>query len=177
MGKAAQHLEKVEILLEKYKKNKELVPEKDLQGKYKVPFEKLKRQIADELESYLIEYCVAGLPIKNDDRELIEKINQIFVQECAGKRIGTAVFRDFDLETVKKIAKEIQEKIYRVWSYYFSRHTCLYITEPCLKVENPESPLIYNDLVDKFWNEDTKEWIDRDKPPGKAVLMFISEKE
>ena len=54
---------------------------------------------------------------------------------------------------------------------------CLYTWGQCYAEESTATPLIYNDLVDKFWDEATGEWIDREKPPGAAILIFISEKE
>ena len=177
MEKAEEALKTAAVTLEKYRKNKTLVPDADLKGKYKVPFEKLKQQLKDELEIYLKEYILSGLVVKKPADELVEKINQIIIQDCIGKRVGRAAFRDFDIHAVKQIAEECRKKVYEVWTEYFNQHVCLYVYGQCFNEENPDNPLIYNDLVDKFWNEDAGEWTYREKPPGAAILIFISEKE
>ena len=42
---------------------------------------------------------------------------------------------------------------------YFDRHTCLYAAGPSWDPDNPQPPLIYNDIVDKFYDEAAGGWI------------------
>lgn len=144
-------------------------------GKYKKPFEKLKQQLKEELEEYLRLFALDGLQFRDDDegRQLVDEINRAFREGQIGKRVGRAAFREFDLEKIKQIAQEHRQKVEGIYKAYFDRHTCLYAAGPCWAEDNPETPLIYNDLVDKFWSEETGEWITREKPPGDAILIFI----
>lgn len=175
MEKPTKILEKVAISLEKYKKNKTLVSPEDLAGKYKVPFQKLKAQLTDELSEYLKAYSLEGLKViqDNNGEKFAEAVNRIYLDTGIGKRVGKAAFKDFDLEQVKQLAEELRLRIYNeAWVPYFQKYTCLYLTEECLAEENPQTPRIYNSLVDKFWNVSTGEWIaEATKEP--ALLMYI----
>jgi len=180
MEKPTEILEKVAISLEKYKKNKTLVSPEDLAGKYKAPFQKLKAQLASELSEYLKAYSLEELKVIQDNngfKEFTEAVNRIYAESGMGKRVGKAAFKDFDLEQVKNLAEELRLRIYNeAWVPYFQRHTCLYLTEACLADTNPQSPRIYNSLVDMFWNVSTGEWI-KEATREPATLMYISRRE
>ena len=177
MKKTAEILEETAVLLEKYRKNKTLISPKDLAGKYKAPFEKLKQQLKQELEMYLKSYSIEGLILAEDEtgslEEFVSDVNRIFVSTDIGKRIGKAAFKDFDLDQVKQLAEELRAKIYHeAWVPYFQKHTCLYLTEECFAEDNPQQPRIYNFLVDKFWNEESGEWKSEESAP--ALLICIN---
>lgn len=144
-------------------------------GKYKKSFEKLKQQLKEELEEYLRLFVLDGLQVRNDDegQQVIAEINQAFKEAQIGRQVGRAAFREFDLEKIKRIAEEHRRKVGGIYKAYFDRHTCLYAAGPSWDPDNPQPPLIYNDLVDKFWSEETGGWITREKPPGDAILIFI----
>lgn len=177
--KAEKSLEKAAVTLEKYRKNKTLVPPEELAGRYKKPFEKLKQQLKEELEEYLRLFILDGLQFRDDDegRQLVDEINRAFREGQIGKRVGRAAFREFDLEKIKRIAEEHRRKVGGIYKAYFDRHTCLYAAGPSWDPDNPQPPLIYNDIVDKFYDEAAGGWISKEKPPGAAILIFISEKK
>lgn len=177
MEKADEALKTAAATLEKYRKNKTLVAPEDLKGKYKVPFQKLKHQLAEELEEYLRQYCLAGLVIKSKDDPVVAKIQKSLDDNQIGKRVGQAAFRRFDLEEIKSIAENQRREVMRIWKEYFNEHVCLYTWGQCYAEKSTATPLIYNDLVDKFWDEATGEWIDREKPPGDAILIFIKKEQ
>lgn len=175
MEKPTKILEKVAVSLDKYKKNKTLVSPEDLAGKYKVPFQKLKAQLASELSEYLKAYSLEGLKVIQDNNleRFTEAVDRIYIDTGIGKRVGKAAFKDFDLEQVKQLAEELRSKVYeQAWVPYFQRYTCLYLTEECLSEENPQTPRVYNSLVDKFFNVSTGEWItETTREP--AILMYV----
>ena len=148
-------------------------------GKYKKAFEKLKQQLKEELEEYLRLFILDGLQIRNDDegQQLIDEINRAFKEGQIGKRVGRAAFREFDLEKIKRIAEEHRQRVMGIYKAYFDRHTCLYAAGLSWDPDNPQPPLIYNDIVDKFYDEAAGGWINKDKPPRAAILIFISEKK
>ena len=181
MEKSSDALQRLAGTLEKYKKNKTLVSPEDLKGKYKVPFEKLKAQLRDELTAYLIAYSLEGLVLVQDDQGRLEafaaSVNRIYSESGMAKRIGRAAFGEFDIEKVKALAEELRIRIYKeAWVPYFQRHTCLYTTEACLAEDNPQTPRIYNSLVDKFWDKENSGWIRDEAARKPAILMYISEK-
>ena len=177
MGKAAEALEKAAVTLEKYRKNKTLVLPEELAGKYKKPFEKLKQQLKEELEAYLKAYILDGLKIRDDDegRQVIADIGQSFKEARIGRQVSRAAFREFDLEKIKRIARGHRRKVEEIYKAYFDRHTCLYAIG-YQAMDNPQPPLIYNDIVDRFYDGTAERWISKEKPPGAAILIFISEK-
>ena len=178
MEKAAQILEKLEVTLDKYKKNKTLVSPADLAGKYKQPFEKLKAQLKEELEILFMACVIEPLPVVSDSngwlKEYTATVNKILSEGNAGKLIGHAAFQEYDLEKVKLILEKLQIQVYNeAWLPYFQKHICLYLTEGCLAEDNPQTPRIYNSLVDKFWDEGTGEWIKDNAAKGDAILIYM----
>ena len=146
-------------------------------GRYKKPFEKLKQQLKEELEEFLRLFILDGLQFRDDDegRQLVDEINRAFREGQIGKRVGRAAFREFDLEKIKQIAQEHRQKVEGIYKAYFDRHTCLYAAGPSWDPDNPQPPLIYNDIVDKFYDEAAGGWISKEKPPGAAILIFVKE--
>lgn len=175
--KAAEALEKAAGTLEKYRRNKTLVSPEELAGKYKKAFEKLKRQLKEELEECLRLFILDGLRIRDDSegQQLIDVIDQAFKEGQIGKRVGRAAFQEFDLEKIKRIAEEHRQKVQGIYKAYFDRHTCLYAAGLSWDPDNPQPPLIYNDIVDKFYDEAAGGWISKEKPPGAAILIFVKE--
>lgn len=175
MEKADEALKKAERSLERYRKNKTMVHPEELEGKYKKPFEKLKKQLKEELEEYLRFFVLDGLQIRNDEegRQVIAEINLAFKEMKIGKRVRRAAFKDFDLGKIMMIAQEYRQIVELIYKAYFDRHTCLYVPACSWDPDNPKPPLIYNDIVDKFWDDETNKWLDRERPPGDAILIFI----
>lgn len=137
----------------------------------------MKQQLKAELEEYLRLFILDGLKIIDDDEgsQIVDQINQAWKESEAGRRIGRAAFREFDLEKIKQIAQEHRQKVEEIYKAYFDRHTCLYAAGPSWDPDNPQPPLIYNDIVDKFYDEAAGGWISREKPPGAAILIFLRE--
>lgn len=181
MEKAAEILKKAAITLEKYKKNKTLVSPEDLAGKYKVPFEKLKAQLKQELTAYLAAHTLGELVFVQDNKgyleEFIKANDRIFKESNTGKLVGKAAFKEYDLEKVKQLAEALRIRVYNeAWVPYFTKHICLYLTDGCLAEENPQTPRIYNSLVDMFWDARNSEWIKDDAAKQPAILVYIQEK-
>lgn len=123
--KAEKALEKAAATLERYRKNKTLVPPEELAGKYKKPFENLKRQLKEELEDYLRLFILNGLQVRNDDegQRIIAEINQAFKEAQIGSRVGRAAFREFDLEKIKRIAEECRQRVAGIYEAYKENKT------------------------------------------------------
>ena len=139
LDKVAEIEKSLAETLEKYRKNKTLVPAADLAGRYKVPFEKLKAQLKDELQTYLTLYALHGLVGRKDDeghlKEFEDTVNRIFSESDIGKRAGRAAFNEFDLQQIKQIAEELRIRIYNeAWVPYFHKHTGLYVTAECFNL-------------------------------------------
>lgn len=162
---------------EKYKKNKTLVSPDDLKGKYKVPFQKLRRQLADELSEYLLSYSLEGLTLIQDGRRFdnfVSAVNRIYKESDMARRIGLAVFNELDMLKAEHLAKELKSRIHKeAWMPYLDSYMCLYITQGCFQEDNPQAPRIYNSLVDKFFDTESGEWIMDEAAERPAILFYI----
>lgn len=171
---------KLEAFLAKLKLNKEKVPLDVLKTKYKAGYEKLTTDIKAEAVELIKPIAtrppewLADCKIKTEYmEEIAAAFNGIYEAGGYAKKIGTALYKHYSIEEARKLAEEINQKYREELLKIFHQKTCLYAAGPCWTEDNPETPLIYNDLVDKFWSEDTGEWITREKPPGDAILIFI----
>lgn len=178
MQNADEALKTVAITLEKYRKNKTLVPPEDLAGKYKVPFQKLKAQLHDELIVYIKAYSLGELVIRRDKDgkfdALVRMVDKLYEDGRYKTRFGKAAFKEFDLEAIKRIAEELRIQIYNeAWIPYFEMHTCLFATAECFSEDDPHIPRVYNSLVDKFYVQETGEWIEDEESKKPALLIFV----
>ena len=171
---AEKILERLAATENKYKNNVTNVPLSDLNGKYKKAFDKLKQQMKDEINEYFFAFCFNGINIKKDDGEkVIEKINAAFQEGNFGQRVYSAAFHNYDVSEIKQLAEAYKERIQKIYDEYFDKHTCLYVTEECFSEENMQNPMIYNDLIDKFYDEKNNTWVEKEKPEGDAILIFV----
>lgn len=177
--------EKLAALLEKLRRNKENVPLEVLKTRYGKDYERLKAEIKEELLKVIIPIAT-GPPdwlkdckIKKDSQEELVKIfNAIYDAGGYARKIGTATYKHYSLAEIETLAREINGKYTAELLKLFHRKTCLYATEECFIEDNPQTPRIYNDLVDKFWNEETQQWTNPQPEERKpALLIFISDKE
>lgn len=177
-----EQVEKLTVLLEKYRKNRENVPLEVLKTKYKDAYEKLKAEIKEEAQA-LIKPIAAKLPDwlegQKVSQEYIGEIAEIFNRIYGGggyaKQIGTALYKHFSIDEALQLAQEINRQYREALLKFFHSKTCLYTIVENRDPENPVTPRIYNALVNKFWNEETGEWISEDKPKETA-LLFITGK-
>jgi len=178
MEKTTEAFEKLAATLEVYRKNKTLVPPEELAGRYRKSFERLKQQLKGELEEYLRISVLGGLRVIDNDegRRVADRINRAWKESGAGRVVSRAAFWEFDLWKIKRTAQEHRRKAEEIYREYLDRHTCLYAAGPSWDPDSPQPPLIYNDIVDKFYDEAAGGWISREKPPGAAVLIFLREK-
>lgn len=108
-------LKQAEFTLEKYKKNKTLVSPEDLAGKYRVSFQNLKNELADDLKTFIRVYCFIGIRIKDKDDPVVQRIQKSFDDNQIGKRVSHAAFVNFDMEEVKRIVSEQYKENLRIY--------------------------------------------------------------
>ncbi len=179
--KEVEQAEKLTVLLEKYRKNRENVPLEVLQTKYKDAYEKLKAEIKTETQALTRPIAMKmppwleGQPIKQEyAEEMAGAFNQLYEAGGYAKKIGQALYKHYSITEALQIAGEVNGEYQEALLKIFHQKTCLYTTAENWDPENPVTPRIYNDLVDKFWDEEKGEWITAEKPPGNALLLFIT---
>jgi len=161
-------------LLAKLKKNRDKVPLETLKTKYKQGYDKLLAEIKAEAENVFLPIALKG-PAWLEGAKLNsfqqEKLTSIMVEsykEAGGaKKIGHALFTNYSIEEAQAAAEEVNKVFleHLEAADFFNEGTGLFITEPCWKEGGP-APKIYNEFIDRFWDEDTGDW--RAPRPGEA---------
>ena len=172
---------KLAHLLERLRKNRENVPLDVLKTKYGAPYRKLLSEIGTEA-AVSIRNTAAVLPewlrgqrvSPEHIQEIADVFDQIYREGDYAKKIGCALYRHYSADEVQRLCVEINRKYRSELTKYFHSKTCLYTTAESWSLERPAIPRIYNELVDKFWDEGQGQWITGGHPPGQAVLVFIS---
>lgn len=145
-------LDKLVATLEKYKKNSTLVSPEDLAGKYKVPYEKLRKELHDDLLFYLQTVAFEQIVVLAEDAQwFVAKFNHLYRSLRISERIYKAAYKNYDLEAVKVVACELREAVLRLYREYMVKHTCLYAKASCFDAEKPQQPLVYNDVLNKVY--------------------------
>lgn len=163
-------LESLEVLVLRYKTNKEKCSPEDLRGKYALAFRNLMQQIADAASHYVTEK-IRGFTVQDDDegRALAEKVKQMYRTEGYGQRISRALFQEYSVQELKAIAEEYRDKIKGIWEPYFNRFSEILATPGCFDHYNPSAPLIYNSLIERYYV--SGRWIKRSDPEGVVISI------
>lgn len=122
MKKPEERLKTAVLTFEKYQKNKTMVPMEDLKGKYRVPYQKLKKQLADEVEAYIKAYCFGDMIVQYDDAGVfVEKVETLYQEQQFGKRIGAAVFKHLDLDEMQALVDELRTMVWPLYEEYLNQ--------------------------------------------------------
>lgn len=173
--------EKLAAYLEKLRKNKEKIPLAVLKTRYKTAYEELTGNIKVEAENVLKPIATQLPGWLKDCRikaeyieELEEAFQRLYAEGDYARKIGEALYKRYSFREAQQIAREINGKYLQEFMRIFHEKISLYTTAENWDPDNPVTPRIYNDLVDKFWKEETGEWITEDKPEVPALLIFIT---
>lgn len=176
-----EQAEKLAADLEKLRKNKERIPLDVLKTRYKTAYEQLTGDIKTEAVTVLKPIATQPPEWLKDCRikaayieEIAAAFNRMYEAGGYARKIGAALYKRYSLQEAEQIAREINGKYLQELTRIFHKKTCLYTTAENWDPDNPVTPRIYNDLVDKFWKEETGEWITEDKPEAPALLIFIT---
>lgn len=180
-----EQAEKLAALLQKLKANKEKVPLDVLKTKYKAAYEQLCQEIKETAQNYLKEKTIRtpdflqGIKARNKYiDELAEIWNQLYEGGGYPKKIGNALYKNYSIAEAEALAEEVNKSFQEKALKYFHSKTCLYATAECFDLEDTKTPKIYNDLIDKFWDEETKTWREpRDDERQNALLIFVGDKK
>lgn len=178
-------MEKLMASLEKLRRNKENVPLDILETRYKTGYEKLKAQIKEELKNVVVPIA-AKSPEWLGDRhaykkehaeKMIEIFHEIYTAGHYARRMGDAVYKHYSVAEAKTLAKEINEEYSKKLLEFFHEQTCLYATIDCFNQEDPRSLRIYNDFVDKFWDEGQGKWIEPAPENRQPAILIVAKEE
>lgn len=178
MEKIAEALSALSLTLAKYDKNKTLVPKSELEGKYKKAYEKLKNQLEDDIRRYMTAVVFDGIKLATSDYGMfINKFNSLYEQKGYSRRIGTAAFKDLNLQAIQNIVSELRSDVCGLFNQYMDKHICLCITDANMAPESTEKPIIFNDITNAYWNYDKKEWCGFAGTLQNGVLVYLDERK
>lgn len=167
----------LQVLLAKYRKNIDNVSAEDLEGKYRNAFLKLKHQIVDEANAWLVAYVFSDITVMSSDAEqLSAKVREYMSGFGIENRMNHALFVLSDAAALRGVADELREAVLGFYGEYLKKHTCLCAEAECFDPEKPRTPKIYNDILRKFFDERKGAW--RDALPGETdntVMIFFKE--
>lgn len=164
----------LENTVDKYRRNREGIPKKDQETKYKAAFDSLIERMLQEAEQLLNMITVGGFQVlKSDGEPLIEAIKESFKINKIGSRIGRALFEHYSMDEFYKVAMEQRKRNEELYQVYVTHHVCLYASPECFEEDSETAPLIYNDATEEFYDTETKTWKKLDKPEGGAIIMRI----
>lgn len=147
------------IVFERYQKNKSHCSPKELNGRYKKPFEELKMQLKENLKRYIHQVVVDDLVIREDEegQQVLEQIRQACQEFQIGRKVGVAVFQGLDLELAKQFIFELRCKVItEIYQPYWKRHIWFYFEGE--EIENLK-PVIYQDILKEYYDLSEKKWV------------------
>lgn len=116
-------IDELKRLVEKLKRNDSNVPKEDLMTKYKKPYMQLKNEIKKKADGLIDEILIEDLLIVKDERgyKCLEDISR-FVEkkkdEGIIKRCSDLIFKEYDVDKVVELVKNIKAGINEIYSKY-----------------------------------------------------------
>lgn len=174
-------MEKLEKLIHKLKVNEESLSVLELKTTYRKAYDRLLAEIQAEANKELRPValnppvCLSGAFVSQEDAA---EMGSIFQRCCDSgsyrQKIWIALYKHYSVQEAASIAEELNRKFQAALEDLFQKRTCLYTTAANWNEQNPVIPKLYNSLVDKFWDEERRAWVDKEKPPGAALLIFAN---
>ncbi|MDD3251784.1 MAG: hypothetical protein PHV18_04395 [Lachnospiraceae bacterium] len=172
-------MEKLTESLEKLRKNKENVPLEILETRYKDGYGKLKSQIKELLQNVVTPTAaqtpewMAGRHVykKEYADEMIKIFREVYAAGNYARRLGDAAYKHYSIPEVLSLAREINAEYDRRLLQFFHTRTCLYVTEECCRRDDPQIPGIYNDFVEKFYDEQQQKWTESEPDNQKQAIL------
>lgn len=138
-------------LLSTLKINREKVPLETLKSVYRIPYEELKAQIKEQVQTFVLHIACHHLLI-NPKYPLDEQtavVQSVVDQSCIPKEISHSLSKDYDVQKIYQLALRLRQEIENALWPYIDQETCL-VTD----LENPDqTPVIYNALMKQIYQD------------------------
>lgn len=152
MKNNAEALKILEETLSKYKKNRTLVPEADLKGKYKIPFERLKDQLKADLEKFLADTLKDIVVFSDDSGDFIREVQTLYDREVA-RQISEAAYLHCSIAEVEGIAVAFRRSVIELYRRYWLDHIGLLAEPECFSAVHPHKPLWFDRIYGRILKE------------------------
>lgn len=134
-------------LLDKLKRNRELVPLSELKTKYRKPYAALCEEIRSATVDYIHKIAWQGIRIRKEYFEDAKPIIESAIQRSGLLRqISIAAFHQQDMKKIEQLALVLNTQIKGALEPFYNQYLGLYLTEDCF-ADPPRKPDIYNDVT------------------------------
>lgn len=134
-------------LLDKLKRNRELVPLSELKSKYRKPYTALCEEIRAATSAYVHKVALHGIRIRKSYFEEAKAIMESAIRQSGLLRqISSAAFKRQDMAEIERLSLMLNEQITIALEPFYNQHLGLYLTEDCF-ANPPRTPDIYNDVT------------------------------
>lgn len=134
-------------LLDKLKRNREIVPLSELKTKYRKPYTALCEEIRSAVINYVQKVVWQGIRIRKDYFEEVKPIMESAIQQSGlVRQISAAAFRRQDIREIEQLSHALNEYVKKALEPFYNQHLGLYLTEDCF-ADPPRIPDIYNDVT------------------------------
>lgn len=168
--------QELEVMLEKLRKNREKVPLDILKTRYAAAYNRLVEGIKDLLFDLYFpqpDWFLSSPHRKEHEKRVLPLLLKAWENGGYSKRIGRAAFQEFNADKAAFLCQQARGDLQGVFNAYFETRWCLYCYSECF-AENPKTPLIYNDIVEKVWiSEGNWRNLRPEETEPSAMLIFI----
>ena len=101
----------LKVLLNRLRKNKEMVPEEELKTTYRKAYDTLWAEIRKKAVGYMKELIftgASGVYLQRDIPKMIKALEAIVNAPVMNQRMQEALFKEMDMERVKRLAQELK---------------------------------------------------------------------
>ena len=133
-------------LLDKLKRNRELVSLAELKTKYRKPYTALCEEIRTTTIAYVQKAALQGIRIRKAYfKEALPIIENAIQRSGLLPKISAAAFKRQDIKEIERLALALNEQIKMALEPFYHQHFGLYLTEDCF-ADPPRTPDIYNNV-------------------------------
>lgn len=131
-------------LLDKLKRNRELVSLAELKTKYRKPYTALCEEIRVAVAAYVNKAALQEIRIRKEYfKEALPMIEAAIQQSGLLRQISAAAFKHQDIKEIERLSHILNEQIKAALEPLYHQHLALYLTEDCF-ADPPRTPDIYS---------------------------------
>lgn len=104
----------LKVLLNRLRKNREMVPEEELKTTYRKAYDTLRAEIRKKAVGYMKELIftgASGVYLQGEIPKMIKALEAIVNAPVMNQRMQEALFKEMDMEQMKRLALEIKRQV------------------------------------------------------------------
>lgn len=101
-------------LLNRLRKNREMVPEEELKTSYRKAYDTLRAEIRKKAVGYMKELIftgASGVYLQGDIPKMLKALEAIVNAPVMNQRMQEALYKEMDIEQVKRLTQELKRKV------------------------------------------------------------------